>query len=186
MKRMLLKLQEKPADVKPEDHAGTQGPAIKIDALQNRHADCSSATRAGRQSDVTRHAELLRCLPRPWWRIQYRCLMINRLARIVSWLLLAAIVVLSLVPPGLRPVTSASHNFEHAGIFLLTGIAFAVGYRIKIGVSFPLAIAFCAVLESLLRLRPRPSCTFERLCSSTASRHALGLRLDCSSHAKKR
>jgi VanZ family protein len=49
--------------------------------------------------------------------------------RICGWFLAALIVVLSLVPSWLRPVTGAPHNVEHFAIFALTGAAFAIGYR---------------------------------------------------------
>jgi hypothetical protein len=43
-----------------------------------------------------------------------------------------AIVVLSLVPPSHRPVTDASHYFEHLAIFLATGFAFGMAYPDKL------------------------------------------------------
>ena len=48
--------------------------------------------------------------------------------RIASWLLVVAIVVLSLVPASLRPETDVPHAFEHLAIFVATGIAFGIGY----------------------------------------------------------
>jgi VanZ family protein len=57
--------------------------------------------------------------------------------RISAWLLAAAIVVLSLVPPDLRPVTNAPHALEHFVIFAATGLAFGIGY----GPRYPIAIA---------------------------------------------
>jgi VanZ family protein len=67
--------------------------------------------------------------------------------RAAAWLLLAAIVVLSLVPPAARPTTPAPHDLEHAGIFLLDGAGFGIGYfgfawRFSIA-----AVAFCAGIE---------------------------------------
>lgn len=52
----------------------------------------------------------------------------TRLFRICAWLCLAAIGVLSLVAPSLRPVTFLPHNFEHAAIFALAGLAVGLGY----------------------------------------------------------
>jgi VanZ family protein len=46
-----------------------------------------------------------------------------------AWLLTIAIIVLSLVPPSFRPITAASHTLEHLAIFLVTGLAFGLGYR---------------------------------------------------------
>ena len=48
--------------------------------------------------------------------------------RAAAWLLLIVIVILSVVPPEARPVTPAPHDIEHLGIFLLTGMAFGIGY----------------------------------------------------------
>jgi VanZ family protein len=53
----------------------------------------------------------------------------RKLIRFAAWMLLGAIVILSVVPPEDRPVTPAPHNFEHAGIFVLTGLAFGLGYQ---------------------------------------------------------
>ena len=43
--------------------------------------------------------------------------------------LLLTIIVLSVVPPGNPPSTPVPHNFEHLAIFLMTGLAFGVGYE---------------------------------------------------------
>jgi VanZ family protein len=48
--------------------------------------------------------------------------------RISAWLLVAAIVVLSLVPPWLRPETGVPHDLEHFAIFVATGLTFGLGY----------------------------------------------------------
>ena len=73
--------------------------------------------------------------------------MLQNINRVVAWLLLLAIVVLSVVPPSLRPTTSAPHQIEHAAIFLATGISFGMAYLgherlLSIG-----AIIFCAAIE---------------------------------------
>jgi hypothetical protein len=52
----------------------------------------------------------------------------RQLAQATGWVLLFAIAVVSLVPPGLRPETGVPHKLEHAAIFLLAGFAFGVGY----------------------------------------------------------
>ena len=52
----------------------------------------------------------------------------RRIFQTAAWLLAATIVVLSLVPPSLRPVTGVAHDFEHLLIFLATGMAFGFGY----------------------------------------------------------
>jgi VanZ family protein len=58
-------------------------------------------------------------------------LMMSRLLRAAAWLLSITIAVLSVVPPSLRPVTAAPHSLEHLAIFVLTGLAFGLGYRFR-------------------------------------------------------
>jgi hypothetical protein len=70
-------------------------------------------------------------------------------ARITGWSLAAAIVVLSVVPPTLRPETALPHNVEHFGIFCATGIAFGLGYYRKYLVLLPLLMTFAAGVELL-------------------------------------
>jgi VanZ family protein len=72
---------------------------------------------------------------------------LHNAARIAAWLLLTAIVVLSLVPPAARPATMVPHKLEHAGIFILDGAAFAIAY---LGAEWLLgfaAVAFSAGIE---------------------------------------
>jgi VanZ family protein len=80
--------------------------------------------------------------------------MLHRLAQIGTWLLAAAIVMLSLVPPKLRPVTDIGHNYEHAAIFFMTGIAAAIGYRVDIRILCSVAIVFCGGLELVQNFVP--------------------------------
>ena len=68
-------------------------------------------------------------------------------ARLTAWVLLTLIVLLTLSPPGFRPSTPVPHTLEHAGIFLLAGIAFGWGYRAQIKFLLVGAIAFGAALE---------------------------------------
>lgn len=51
-----------------------------------------------------------------------------RVAQIAGWTLAIAIVVLSIVPPTLRPETDVPHVLEHFSIFFATGLAFGLGY----------------------------------------------------------
>ena len=69
------------------------------------------------------------------------------LFRIMGWALLIGIVVLTVVPPSLRIVTGASHNLEHALVFLLTGVVFGLGYELRISVMCTAAVLFCACVE---------------------------------------
>ena len=67
--------------------------------------------------------------------------------RLVAWLLAAAIVALSCVPPTYRPVTAASHNFEHLAIFFAMGLAFGLAYQHRLRTLVFGLPAFCAVIE---------------------------------------
>jgi hypothetical protein len=69
------------------------------------------------------------------------------LARIAGWLLISAITVLSLVPPGLRPETPVPHDFEHAVIFAATGFVFGVGYYLRLKTVAAALIVFTAAIE---------------------------------------
>jgi VanZ family protein len=66
-----------------------------------------------------------------------------RTTRIVAWLLAVIVVVLSVVPPALRPESGAPHNLEHFAAFFATGLAFGFGYDRR-----PVAVTFGLVLFS--------------------------------------
>lgn len=60
-----------------------------------------------------------------------------------------AILVLHIVPPTHRPVTSASHNVEHLIVFLGLGLAFGFGYYLRTrALAFALP-AFCLAVEAV-------------------------------------
>jgi hypothetical protein len=74
-------------------------------------------------------------------------MMIRTVARATAWFALAAIIVLSLVPPGIRPSTYVPHKIEHAGIFLLDGVAFGIAYCGYQWLASVMAVLFCAGIE---------------------------------------
>ena len=74
-------------------------------------------------------------------------MLLQNINRVVAWLLLLAIVVLSVVPPSSRPTTSAPHQIEHAAIFLATGISFGMAYLGREWLLSIGAIIFCAAIE---------------------------------------
>jgi VanZ family protein len=57
------------------------------------------------------------------------------------------IIVLTIVPPLLRPATGTPHNFEHLAIFLVTGAAFGFGYPKRELIVYTSAVLFSAALE---------------------------------------
>jgi VanZ family protein len=77
-----------------------------------------------------------------------------KLARLISWGLIAAIVALSIAPVDLRPVTEAPHKIEHLAAFYPAGLALALGYNIKRWLLSLILAAFCAVIEMMQLLVP--------------------------------
>lgn len=72
----------------------------------------------------------------------------------IAWSLAAAIVVLSIVPPHLRPETVLPHGFEHFAIFCATGIAFSAGYRRKPLHLLVSLVIFSGIVEILQLFAP--------------------------------
>jgi VanZ family protein len=70
-----------------------------------------------------------------------------RAARIAAWGLAAMIVVLSLVPPELRPETGAPHNIEHFVAYAATGLAFGLGYARRTAVLALALVIFSGCIE---------------------------------------
>lgn len=70
-----------------------------------------------------------------------------RAFRAAAWLMAFVIVLLSIVPAGLRPVTAAPHAVEHALIFVLTGLSFGLGYRHRRAWQLVSLTAFAAMVE---------------------------------------
>jgi VanZ family protein len=76
------------------------------------------------------------------------------IARLTAWTALAAIVLLTFVPPALRPVSAVPHVLEHFAVFLLVGGAFASGYpRRQLAIAVA-AVPMTAVLELLQLFAP--------------------------------
>ncbi len=72
----------------------------------------------------------------------------------MAWILVAAIVLLSLVPPFLRPETGTPHGFEHFAIFALCGCAFGLGYRSRHLFQAIALVGFSGLIELLQLLAP--------------------------------
>ncbi len=69
------------------------------------------------------------------------------IARLTAWVLAAVIVVLSLVPPQLRPETDLPHQLEHFLIFAATGTAFGLAYVVRPIPLATLLVTFAAAVE---------------------------------------
>jgi VanZ family protein len=74
---------------------------------------------------------------------------IRTLAQIIAWSLAAAIIVLSVVPPGLRPQTVAPHQLEHLAIFAAAGFAFGLGFDQKRSLLAIYLVVFAGFIEFL-------------------------------------
>lgn len=84
----------------------------------------------------------------------YRIAMITSVFRVLTWILLAATLLLSFAPASLRPVTGAPRAVEHFAIFTLFGLAFALGYRAAYLRQACILVLFCGVVEFLQRFAP--------------------------------
>jgi VanZ family protein len=71
----------------------------------------------------------------------------SKLARIAAWVLTAVILILSLVPPTLRPETSAPHSLEHFIIYAATGFTFGLGFRRRHDLLAIFLVVFCGSIE---------------------------------------
>jgi VanZ family protein len=65
-----------------------------------------------------------------------------------AWLVVSVIVVLTVVPPALRPSTFLPHRIEHAAIFLAAGTLFGMAYLGREWILSVRAIVFCAAIEA--------------------------------------
>ena len=71
------------------------------------------------------------------------------LPRVFAWLMASTAIVLTVVPPGSRPLTGLPHATEHFSFFFLCGLAFAAGYPRRELALATIAVAFAASLETL-------------------------------------
>jgi len=76
------------------------------------------------------------------------------IARALGWLLIGIILVLSLVPPTARPVTTVPHGFEHFAIFALCGVCFGLGYQTNHRLQVIFLTVFSGAIEILQLLAP--------------------------------
>jgi len=67
--------------------------------------------------------------------------LVSLTGRVAAWILAGLVVLLSIVPPALRPATDTPHNIEHFAIFFATGLAFGFGYSRR-----PLMVAVTLLL----------------------------------------
>jgi hypothetical protein len=73
---------------------------------------------------------------------------ILKIAHIAAWSLATVIVILSLVPPVLRPQTGVPSGLEHLTIYSATGFAFGLRYGRRETLLAIFLVLFSAALES--------------------------------------
>jgi VanZ family protein len=79
---------------------------------------------------------------------------IVRQARVVAWTLAVAVIILSFIPPGLRPETGAPHFLEHFSIYVILGAVFAIGYNKNQRLLAILFVIFGGVIEAAQLFAP--------------------------------
>jgi VanZ family protein len=67
--------------------------------------------------------------------------------RVGAWLLVLAIIVLSIIPPYYRATTDLPRPVEHFSIFLITGLAFDVAYPCRYVVQIVYLVLFAGIVE---------------------------------------
>jgi VanZ family protein len=80
--------------------------------------------------------------------------------RFLAWSLVFVIIVFSVVPPHLRPVTGAPHDVEHFAIFWLAGLAFGANSQRRVGLPLIFLILFCGAIELAQLFVPGRHATF--------------------------
>jgi len=80
--------------------------------------------------------------------------MVVKIARIAAWLLVVAIVVMTLGPPTVRPVTGFNRSLEHVAAFALLGLAFGLAYPGRRLLLVVIGVAAAALMETLQLMVP--------------------------------
>jgi VanZ family protein len=80
--------------------------------------------------------------------------MVVKIARIAAWLLVVAIVVMTLGPPTVRPVSGFNRSLEHVAAFALLGLAFGLAYPDRRMLLALIGVAVAALLETLQLVVP--------------------------------
>ena len=80
--------------------------------------------------------------------------MVVKIARIAAWLLVAAIVVMTLGPPTVRPVSGFNRSLEHVAAFALLGLAFGLAYPDRRMLLALIGVAVAALMETLQLVVP--------------------------------
>ena len=80
--------------------------------------------------------------------------MVVKIARIAAWLLVVAIVVMTLGPPTVRPITGFNRSLEHVAAFALLGLAFGIAYPGRRMLLALIGVVAAALMETLQQMVP--------------------------------
>ena len=80
--------------------------------------------------------------------------MVVKIARIAAWVLIVALVVMTLGPPTVRPVTGFNRSLEHVAAFALLGLAFGLAYPDRRLLLAVIGVAVAALMETLQQMVP--------------------------------
>jgi VanZ family protein len=72
---------------------------------------------------------------------------VRNTSQVAAWFFVLVILALSAVPPDYRVITDFPRPIEHLSIFLLTGLAFGLGYRHRYATQSICLILFAGIVE---------------------------------------
>jgi VanZ family protein len=88
------------------------------------------------------------------FRVRYKQPMSKLLIRLIAWLLLAAVLFVTVSPIQMRPVTAAPPDVERFAAFAAVGLAFVIGYPRHWRVVACLVVAAALAFEAAQLLAP--------------------------------
>jgi VanZ family protein len=74
-------------------------------------------------------------------------LMLANFLKVISWLLIGSLVIITFMPASGRPVTGLQHHLEHFAAFALTGLIFGFAYAWQLRTLLLSAFVFTLLLE---------------------------------------
>jgi VanZ family protein len=74
--------------------------------------------------------------------------------RLAAWIVVVGLVLLSIVPPPLRPDSDLPHNLEHLASFFLAGVLWYLAYSNRLLLWLGVAVLYAGGIELLQLLAP--------------------------------
>jgi VanZ family protein len=95
-----------------------------------------------------------------------------RIVRAIAWIAALVIVVLSLVPGGLRPHVLEDKHFEHFAAYFVAGGLFAIGYlQVRPVIFLGILLTLCSGIMEIaqLRIAGRTADIFDLIASASGT-----------------